>query len=102
MLEYQRRDPESGLTVTKTAAAWHDAATGSVVLTTLYDEAQPGGTLRRWSRTDRLRLIGADELRAFAEEAGLAVESLAGDYELNPAGSGAERSILVAVRTPTA
>jgi hypothetical protein len=98
MLEYQRPDPETGLVVTKTAAAWLDPAGSAVVLTTLYDEAPPGGTPRRWSRTDRLRLIGADELTAFAEEAGLTVETLAGDYDLSPAGPGAERSILVAVR----
>ena len=98
MLEYQRRDPETGLVITKTAAAWLDASTGSVVLTAIYDEGQPGGPTRRWSRTDRLRLIAADELVGFAEDAGLIVERLAGDYELNPATAGAERTILIALR----
>lgn len=98
MLEYQRPDPETGLAVTKTAAAWLDASTGGVVLTAIYDEAEPGGTLRRWSRTDRLRLIAADELAGFAEDAGLIVERLAGDYELNAATAGAERTILIAIR----
>ncbi len=98
MLEYVRPDPETGLVVTKTAAAWLDASTGSVVLTAIYDEAEPGGTPRRWSRTDRLRLIAADELSGFAEDAGLIVERLAGDYELTPATAGAERTILVARR----
>lgn len=98
MLEYQRRDPETGLGVTKTAAAWLDASTGSVVLTAIYDEGLPGEPPRRWSRTDRLRLIAADELTGFAEDAGLIVERLAGDYDLNPATAGAERSVLVAVR----
>ena len=98
MLEYQRRDPESGSLVTKTAAAWHDAATGSVVLTAIYDEGEPGQPTRRWSRTDRLRLIAADELSGFAEDAGLTVERLAGDYELNRAGAGADRTILIAVK----
>lgn len=98
MLEYQRQDPETGLAVTKTAAAWLDASTGSVVLTAIYDEGPPGEPPRRWSRTDRLRLIAADELTGFAEDAGLIVERLAGDYDLNPATAGAERSVLVAVR----
>ena len=98
MLEYQRTDPETGLGVTKTAAAWLDASTGSVTLTAIYDEGRPGEATRRWSRTDRLRLIAADELSGFAEDAGLVVEHLAGDYDLNPASAGAERSILVAVR----
>ncbi|HZM72921.1 MAG TPA: class I SAM-dependent methyltransferase [Candidatus Polarisedimenticolia bacterium] len=98
MLEYQRRDPETGLEVTKTAAAWLDASTGGLALTAIYDEGLPGDPPRRWSRTDRLRLIAADELSGFAEDAGLIVERLGGDYELNPAAAGAERSILVAVR----
>jgi SAM-dependent methyltransferase len=98
MLEYQRPDPETGLLVTKTAAAWLDTATSTVVLTTIYDEAPAGGMPRRWTRTDRLRLITADELAGFAAEAGLIVEVVAGDYDLSPAGPGAERSVLVAVR----
>ena len=102
MLEYQRPDPETGLIVTKTAAAWHDASTGGVVLTAIYDEGRPGEPPLRWSRIDRLRLITADELSGFAEDAGLIVERLAGDYDLNAATAGAERSILVAVRPPRA
>ena len=40
----------------------------------------------------------ADELAAFAEEAGLRVEILAGGYDLSPIGPGSERAILVAER----
>jgi SAM-dependent methyltransferase len=98
MLEYVRTDPESGLEVAKTAAAWHDAPTGAVVLTSLYDEGRPGEPPRRWTRTDRLRLVRSDELVAFAEAAGLVVETLAGAYDLDPIGPGSDRAILVAVR----
>ena len=49
-------------------------------------------------RQDRLRLIGADELAAFAGGAGLRVEQLAAGYDLAPLAPGAERVVLVAVR----
>ena len=45
---------------------------------------------------DRLRIVGPDDLVAFAEAAGLVVEELAGDYDLGPLEAGAERVVLVA------
>ena len=45
-----------------------------------------------------MRLVSADELAAFAEDAGLVVEVLAGDYELGALGPGSERAVLIAVR----
>ena len=49
-------------------------------------------------RRDALRLVSADELRDFAESAGLAVETLAGGYDMEPLGQGSERAIIVARR----
>ena len=98
ILEYPRRDPETGHFVTKVASATHDAATGTVALTTIYEEGDPGEPARRWIRQDRLRLVSADDLRSFAEEAGLVVESIAGGYDLEPLGPGAQRAVLIAVR----
>ena len=98
LLEYVRVEPESGRTVTKTVAALHDAATATVLLTAIYDEGRPGGSLTRWVRRDLLRLIGAGELVDLARAAGLEVETLAGDYGLEPLGPGAERAVLVARR----
>jgi SAM-dependent methyltransferase len=95
-LEYVREDPESGLLVTKSAAAQHEPATGHIRLTAIYEEGEQGGAPRRWVREDRLRLLNSDELRAMAESAGLDVEVVAGDYELNPVGPHDERAILVA------
>ena len=43
-----------------------------------------------------LRLVGADELTDFATTAGLEVETVAGDYDLEPLGPGGDRAILVA------
>jgi SAM-dependent methyltransferase len=97
-LEWPRLDPETGAIVTKIASAQHDAASASVTLTTIFEEGGQGGPTRRWVRRDRLRLVSADELRGFAEDASLLVESLAGDYAMNPIGPGSERAILLAVR----
>ena len=98
VLEWVRTDPETGRTVTKVGSAAYDPTTASVRLTTIFDEGMPGEPARRWVRTDRLRLVTPDELVAFAEAAGLEVESLAGDYELGPLEPGAERVVLVARR----
>ena len=95
-LEYVREDPGTGLLVAKTAAAQHEPATGHIQLTAIYEEAGQGGTPRRWIREDRLRLLNGGELRAMAESAGLEVEVVAGDYDLNPLGPHDERAILVA------
>ena len=97
-LEWLRVDPASGREVTKTAAAWYDETTRVVTLVTMFEEGPPGAAPVRWTRSDAMRLIGADELRAFAEDAGLVVEQLAGDHELGPFGPGSERAVLVARR----
>ena len=96
VLEWVRDDPETGHTVTKAGAAEYDAAAGVVRLTTIFESGLPGEPPSRWVRADRLRLVGPDELVAFAEAAGLAVEELAGGYDLEPLGPGADRAVLVA------
>jgi SAM-dependent methyltransferase len=97
-LEWPRLDPETGRIVTKVASAQHDSAAATVTLTAIFEEAGQGDPPRRWIRRDRLRLVSAEELRAFAEEAGLIVELLAGDYGLGPLGPGSERAVLIAVK----
>jgi SAM-dependent methyltransferase len=97
-LEWLRADPATGRQVAKLAAAWYDESSRLVTLTTIFDEAEPGGSPARWTRSDALRLIGPDELRAFAEDAGLVVEQLAGDYGLGSIGPGSERVVLVAAK----
>jgi SAM-dependent methyltransferase len=97
-LFWPRLDPETGMIVTKAGSAQHDAANASVTLTTIFEEGEQGGPTRRWVRRDQLRLVSADELRAFAEEAGLSVEVVAGGYDMGPLGPGSEHAILLAVR----
>jgi hypothetical protein len=100
-LEYVRTDPETGHWVAKIAAAHHDAATGTVTLTTFYDEGDPGEPPSRWTRRDVVRLVGPDDLRAMAAAAGLRVELVAGGYDLEPLGPHDERAIVLA-RKPAA
>jgi SAM-dependent methyltransferase len=95
-LEYVRVDPETGHEVTKVTCARHDATSGVVDLTTIYEEGRPGGSTIRWIRRDGLRLIGPDELRAHVEDAGLVVDEVAGSYDMEPIRPGNERAILVA------
>jgi SAM-dependent methyltransferase len=96
VFEYQRIDPATGHEVTKIATARHDATTGVVDLTSIYEEGRPGEPTVRWIRRDALRMIGPDELQAHAEDAGLAIEAMAGSYDMEPLRPGSERAILVA------
>lgn len=95
-LEWLRLDPESGRHVVKLAAAWYDGASRDVTLTTIFDESAPGEPPVRWTRTDVLHLISAEELRDHAEAAGLVVEVVAGGYDLSPIEPGDDRAVLVA------
>ncbi len=98
VLEWVREEPGTGRVVTKTGSAAYDAATGVVRLTTIFEAGVPGEPAVRWVRADRLRLVGPDELASFAETAGLVIEQLAGGYDLEPLGPGADRVVLVACR----
>lgn len=98
ILEYDREDPETRRRVTKVAAAQHDASTGIVNLTTIYEEGRQGEPAARWVRRDTLRLVSSGELEDFATDAGLEVETIAGDYDLGQLGSGGDRAIIVARR----
>ncbi len=97
-LEYVRQDPETGNQIVKMASASHEPAMGHVDLTVVYQEIEGDGSARTWTRTDRLRLLNAGDLAFLAESAGLEVEVLAGDYDLDPLGPHDERAILIARR----
>lgn len=98
IFEYARREPETGHEVTKVATARYDPTAAVVDLTAIYEEGAPGAAAARWIRRDALRLVGAEELQAMAEDAGLVVEQMAGSYDLDPLEAGSERAILIAHR----
>lgn len=95
-LEWLRTDPDTGQEVTKQLAAWYDHLRRVVTLTTIFEAGAPGEPTVRRTRHDALRLISADELVAFATDAGLEIEQLAGDYGLGPLDAGSDRVVLIA------
>lgn len=97
-LESHVHDPDSGTLVVKLASAVHDPVSGTVELTQIWEEGAPGERPARWLRSDRLRLIDADDLRSLALDTGFAVETIAGGYDLEPLSNLADRAVLVAVR----
>lgn len=97
MLATLRLEPD-GTSLTKTWSAVRDPDGRAVEVSTWYDLAAPGGSVVRWVRRDPMRLVGADELRTMAEEAGLEVEVIAGDHDLGPLDDDSERAVLVARR----
>ena len=95
-LEWMRQDPETGDQVTKSVSARYDAATATTSLVTIFDAWSSADLLvRRVARTDVLRLISTDELRAMVDASGMIVERLAGDHQMGPWGPGVERVVLV-------
>ena len=96
VLEWVREEPGTGHTVTKTGSAVYDPGAGMVRLTTVFEAGPAGEPAVRWVRVDMLHLVGPDELVAFAEAAGLVVETVAGDYGMGPLELGADRVVMVA------
>ncbi|MDP8905276.1 MAG: methyltransferase domain-containing protein [Chloroflexota bacterium] len=95
-LAWLRVDPDGGRAVAKLWAADYDAATLSARVTAIFDSwPTGGGPVRRIARTDEAHLLGASELLALAERAGLRPTSIGGDYSMAPFGQGSERVVLV-------
>ncbi|HUG30046.1 MAG TPA: class I SAM-dependent methyltransferase [Candidatus Limnocylindria bacterium] len=101
-LDWLRTDPDSGLEVTKSSAAWFDPTSRIVTLTTVFEEGAPGTAPIRWTRADVLRLVTVDELLGYAADAGLQIEQVAGDHELGPLAPGSDRAVLLARKPPSA
>ena len=97
-LEYFRTDPESGNEIVKTASAVHEPTQGTVDLNVIYHEIEASGAAKLWTRSDRLRLLNAGDLAFLANLAGLDVEVVAANYDLDPIGPHDERAILIAQR----
>lgn len=98
LLEYPREEPGTGRLVTKATSAAYDATSGTIRLSAIYEEGRQGEPAVRWYREDLLRLVPADELRWFLEEAGLEIELVAGGYDLEPLGPGSDRAIALGRR----
>lgn len=95
VLDWVRRDPETGEWAAKSSSARYDPATATARVHTFYDAWQEGKPVRRVSRTDEVHFIGHSELISMAEAAGLEAETLAGDYAMAPFAADSERLVMV-------
>jgi SAM-dependent methyltransferase len=100
VLEWIRRDPETGAEVTKLRSQRVDTSRQLVELTLLFDEAskQEGGqeTLLRRTYTLPLRYVYRRELELLLEKCGFAVESVYGGYDLSEYSSDSLKLIALA------
>ncbi len=95
VLEWVRRDEERREWVAKTTSARYQSASATGEVTSFFDAWQDGGPVRRLMRRDTVRFLGAGELLAMIEQAGLAAETTATDYELSALAPDAERLVVV-------
>lgn len=96
VLEWLRTNEEGGAWVAKTTSARYHSATARASVTTFFDEWRDGGPVERTMRSDEVTFVGQHELIALAEHAGLSVESISGDYEMNALEGNSEQVVLVA------
>jgi SAM-dependent methyltransferase len=91
-------NPASGATVIQQSLARLDRAEQLMELTWVYDSVEPDGTTRRDLVPLRLRYTLAPEMCLLLDRAGLQVEGLYGDYNLNPYEEESSRLFVVATR----
>lgn len=95
ILDWVRTDGETGERVSKMTAARYASATRTATITSLFDAWQDGHAPLRRTRETTITFVSADELIRFATEAGLAVESVAGDYEMGHFADNGDRLVMV-------
>jgi SAM-dependent methyltransferase len=98
VVERMFADPTTGATVIQQSLASLDRATQIMHLTWVYDSVDADGMLRRDMVPLRLRYTLAPEMRLLLDRAGLQVEGLYGDYDLNPYEEESPRLFVVATR----
>lgn len=96
ILEWVRRDEETGENVSKTTAARYEHATARATIETFFDAWLPTESPRRSYRRDEIRFTSATELLALVESVGLRPQMVAGDYSMSELTPDSERLIVVA------
>ena len=96
LLDWTRRDPETGGQVMKLVAAQPDPASMTRHLTYVYDRISADGAVRRTLFETDLRYSTQAEIEALLQEAGLRVTHVYGDYDLSPVGPTTQQLIFVA------
>ncbi len=99
VLDWVRRDgqdsEESNEWVSKTSSARYSPAAATAIIQTTFDAWIQGAAPRRVERTDEIAFVGASELIALIERAGMRVESVAGDYAMGELMPDSDRIVLV-------
>jgi SAM-dependent methyltransferase len=94
-LDWLRDDDETGARVSKATAATYDSAARTARVTSFFDAWRDGQAPVRVAREDTVTFISADELERFAADAGLSVNTIAGDYEMGLFAADSERVVMV-------
>jgi SAM-dependent methyltransferase len=95
ILDWVRTDAEMGEHVSKSTAARYSSGDRTARITTLFDAWRDGAAPVRTLREDTITFTTADELMRFAEDAGLAVETIGGDYEMGQFDGDSDRVVMV-------
>jgi SAM-dependent methyltransferase len=95
VLDWVRHDEETGQTVSKMTAARYHSAVRTARVTSLFEASHPGEAPTRITHEDTISFVSADELRAFAMDAGLIVDRIGGDYEMGQFANDSERVVMV-------
>jgi SAM-dependent methyltransferase len=96
LLDWTRRDSETGDLVMKMVASQADVASMTRHLTYVYDRVAADGRVRRAVFETDLRYSSQAEVELLLQEAGLRVTHVYGDYDLSPVGPTTEQLIFVA------
>jgi SAM-dependent methyltransferase len=97
-LDWLRDDRETGDRVAKLTSARYDGATHTARVASFFDAWQAGRPVRRTAREDEVHFVGHSELLDLWARAGLSADTIAGDCEMTPFSSGAERLVMVGRR----
>jgi SAM-dependent methyltransferase len=97
-LDWLRHDEASGDEVSKATSARYDSATQTAMVTTFFDAWRAGQPLRRTVRRDVVSFIGYHELLDLWRRAGLAPDTVAGDFDMTPFSPDAQRLVLIGKR----
>ena len=95
VLDWLKSDNETLARVTKQTSARYDSATRTARITSLFDAWREGESPTRTSREDTITFLTVDELVRSAEDAGLVVETIAGDYGMGHFAGDSDRVVMV-------
>jgi SAM-dependent methyltransferase len=95
VLDWTALDDEADEWVSKTTSARYESATRVAQVTSFFDAWPDDGKTTRTLRQETITFTAADELMAMAEDAGLEIETLAGDYEMGHFAASSDRLVMV-------